>query len=35
MLRYHSFYPAHKHGAYRHLMNAHLVAEFFPAQLDW
>jgi inositol oxygenase len=22
MLRYHSFYPAHKHGAYRHLMNA-------------
>jgi inositol oxygenase len=21
MLRYHSFYPAHKHGAYRHLMN--------------
>jgi inositol oxygenase len=70
MLRYHSFYPAHKHGAYRHLMNAHdeqmfewvrkfnpydlyskgrerpdleqvkpyyedLVAEFFPARLDW
>jgi len=23
MLRYHSFYPAHKHGAYRHLMNSH------------
>lgn len=23
MLRYHSFYPAHKHGAYRHLMNQH------------
>jgi inositol oxygenase len=23
MLRYHSFYPAHRHGAYRHLMNAH------------
>ncbi|HCC56999.1 MAG TPA: inositol oxygenase [Solibacterales bacterium] len=22
MLRYHSFYAAHKHGAYRHLMNA-------------
>lgn len=22
MLRYHSFYPAHKHGAYRHLMTA-------------
>jgi inositol oxygenase len=21
MLRYHSFYPAHKHGAYAHLMN--------------
>jgi inositol oxygenase len=21
MLRYHSFYPGHKHGAYRHLMN--------------
>jgi inositol oxygenase len=70
MLRYHSFYPAHKHNAYRHLMNEHdeqmfewvrkfnpydlysksavrpdfkelrpyyedLVAEYFPAQLDW
>jgi inositol oxygenase len=70
MLRYHSFYPAHKHGAYRHLMNSHdeqmfewvrkfnqydlyskggerpdlkqlkpyyedLVAEFFPAEIDW
>ncbi len=70
MLRYHSFYPAHKHGAYTHLMNDHdaemfawvrkfnpydlyskgaerpnvkelrpyyedLVAEYFPAQLDW
>jgi inositol oxygenase len=23
MLRYHSFYPAHRHGAYRHLMNSH------------
>jgi inositol oxygenase len=23
MLRYHSFYAAHRHGAYRHLMNAH------------
>jgi inositol oxygenase len=23
MLRYHSFYPAHRHGAYRNLMNAH------------
>jgi len=23
MLRYHSFYPAHRHGAYRHLMNRH------------
>ena len=23
MLRYHSFYPAHKHGAYRHLMTKH------------
>lgn len=23
MLRYHSFYPAHKHGAYQYLMNAH------------
>ena len=22
MLRYHSFYPAHKHGAYRHLMTS-------------
>jgi inositol oxygenase len=70
MLRYHSFYAAHKHRAYRHLMNEHdermfgwvrrfsdydlyskgserprlnelkgyyedLVAEFFPAQVDW
>ena len=23
MIRYHSFYPAHKEGAYTHLMNAH------------
>jgi inositol oxygenase len=23
MLRYHSFYPAHRHGAYRHLMDDH------------
>jgi inositol oxygenase len=23
MLRYHSFYPAHRHGAYRNLMNDH------------
>jgi inositol oxygenase len=23
MLRYHSFYPGHKHGAYRNLMNDH------------
>jgi inositol oxygenase len=23
ILRYHSFYPAHKHGAYKHLMTAH------------
>jgi inositol oxygenase len=23
MLRYHSFYPAHRHGAYKHLMNKH------------
>ncbi len=23
MLRYHSFYPAHRHGAYGHLMNGH------------
>jgi inositol oxygenase len=23
MLRYHSFYPAHRHGAYRHLMTPH------------
>jgi inositol oxygenase len=70
MLRYHSFYAGHKHGAYRHLMSAHdermfewvrkfnpydlyskgadrpnlkelkpyyedLLAEFFPAQIDW
>ncbi len=30
MLRYHSFYPAHKHGAYRHLMTDHDVKMF-----DW
>lgn len=70
MLRYHSFYAAHRHGAYRHLMSAHdesmfawvekfnpydlyskgaakpklkelrpyyedLIAEFFPAEIDW
>lgn len=70
MLRYHSFYPAHRHGAYTHLMNEHdkdmfqwvrafnsydlyskgrerpnykeirpyyedVVAEFFPAGIDW
>lgn len=70
MLRFHSFYPAHRHGAYRHLMSTHdekmfewvrkfnpydlyskgaakpnlrelkpfyedLVAEFFPAEIDW
>jgi inositol oxygenase len=23
MLRYHSFYAAHRHGAYGHLMNKH------------
>jgi inositol oxygenase len=23
MLRYHSFYAAHRHNAYRHLMNKH------------
>jgi len=28
MLRYHSFYPAHKHGAYRHLMNDEDLAMF-------
>jgi inositol oxygenase len=28
MLRYHSFYPAHRHGAYRHLMNSHDVKMF-------
>jgi len=28
MLRYHSFYPAHRHGAYRHLMNDHDVEMF-------
>jgi inositol oxygenase len=70
MLRYHSFYAAHRHGAYRYLMNENdgrmfewvrkfnpydlyskgrerpnreeiqpyyedLVAEFFPAEIDW
>jgi len=70
MIRYHSFYPAHRHGAYRHLMTPHdekmfesvvkfnpfdlyskgagrpdvkavkpyyedLIAEFFPAELQW
>jgi inositol oxygenase len=28
MLRYHSFYAAHRHGAYRHLMNEHDEAMF-------
>jgi len=28
MLRYHSFYPGHKHGAYRHLMNDRDVEMF-------
>ena len=28
MLRYHSFYAAHKHGAYRHLMSDHDVKMF-------
>jgi inositol oxygenase len=28
MLRYHSFYAAHRHGAYRHLMNDHDVEMF-------
>src|SRR5437868_13672201 len=28
MLRYHSFYAAHRHGAYRHLMNDHNVKMF-------
>ena len=28
MLRYHSFYAAHRHGAYRHLMNEHDEALF-------
>jgi inositol oxygenase len=30
MLRYHSFYAAHKHGAYRHLMSQH-----DEEMLDW
>jgi inositol oxygenase len=30
MLRYHSFYAAHRHGAYRHLMNDHDVK-----MLEW
>jgi inositol oxygenase len=30
MLKYHSFYAAHRHGAYRHLMNDHDVE-----MLDW
>src|SRR6266481_6364520 len=28
VLRYHSFYAAHRHGAYRHLMNGHDEAMF-------
>jgi inositol oxygenase len=28
MLRYHSFYAAHKHGAYGHLMNQHDIKMF-------
>lgn len=70
MIRYHSFYPAHREGAYAHLMNEQdkemfawvrkfnpydlytksvnrvdvkalkpyyedLIAEFFPAEIDW
>ena len=30
MLRYHSFYSAHRHGAYRHLMNDHDIE-----MLEW
>jgi inositol oxygenase len=30
MLRYHSFYSAHRHGAYRHLMSSHDVE-----MLEW
>jgi inositol oxygenase len=30
MLRYHSFYAAHRHGAYRHLMSDHDIE-----MLDW
>ena len=30
MLRYHSFYAAHRHGAYRHLMSSHDVQ-----MLEW
>jgi inositol oxygenase len=30
MLRYHSFYAAHRHGAYRHLMSGHDIE-----MLDW
>jgi len=30
MLRYHSFYSAHRHGAYRHLMTKHDVE-----MLEW
>ncbi len=30
MLRYHSFYAAHRHGAYRHLMNDHDIE-----MLEW
>jgi len=39
MIRYHSFYPAHKEGEYQHLMNAHdkemfkWVREFSPYDL--
>ena len=28
MIRYHSFYPGHREGAYRNLMNAHDEAMF-------
>jgi inositol oxygenase len=30
MLRYHSFYSAHRHGAYRHLMSDHDIE-----MLEW
>ena len=32
MIRYHSFYPWHREGAYRHLMNADDEADLYAVK---